>query len=158
MVTGVDTSPRAGVGSTRTVTATFAHDPPDAITGAASFIGQRVATVAGAVDPNGAGETVEGVAVSEHLYAFADAACDVVVDFTVADAARNTLPWLGMHGIHAVVGTTGFTDADFELFESTFASASGPNCVIAPNFAISAVLMMRFAEMAAPFFDTAEII
>jgi 4-hydroxy-tetrahydrodipicolinate reductase len=111
-----------------------------------------------AVDPFGVGETAEGVAVSEHLHAFADAECDVVVDFTVADAARNTLPWLGMHGIHAVVGTTGFTDADFELFESTFSSASGPNCVIAPNFAISAVLMMRFAEMAAPFFDTAEII
>ena len=113
---------------------------------------------AAAVDPFGLGETVEGVAVSEHLHAFADAACDVVVDFTVADAARDTLPWLGMHGIHAVVGTTGFSESDFELFGSAFASASGPNCVIAPNFAISAVLMMRFAEMAAPFFDTAEII
>jgi 4-hydroxy-tetrahydrodipicolinate reductase len=113
---------------------------------------------AAAVDPFGAGEVVEGLAVSEHLHAFADEACEVVVDFTVADAARNTLPWLGLHGIHAVVGTSGFTTDDFELFESTFASESGPNCVIAPNFAISAVLMMRFAEMAAPFFDTAEII
>ena len=81
---------------------------------------------AAAVDPFGVGETVEGVAVSEHLHAFADAACDVVVDFTVADAARNTLPWLGMHGIHAVVGTTGFTDADFELFESTFGECERP--------------------------------
>jgi len=113
---------------------------------------------AAAVDPFGLGETVEGLAVSEHLHAFADASCDVVVDFTVADAARNTLPWLGMHGIHGVVGTTGFTPTDFELFESTFGGETGPNCVIAPNFAISAVLMMRFAEMAAPFFDTAEII
>ncbi len=113
---------------------------------------------AAAVDPFGSGEIVEGVAVSEHLHAFADSACDVVVDFTVADAARNTLPWLGMHGIHAVVGTTGFTATDFELFESTFGGDIGPNCLIAPNFAISAVLMMRFAEMAAPFFDTAEII
>ena len=111
-----------------------------------------------AVDPRGAGEVVEGVAVSELLHAFADAKCDVVVDFTVAEAARATLPWLGMHGIHAVVGTTGFAEDDFELFESTFGGDAGPNCVIAPNFAISAVLMMRFAEMAAPFFDTAEII
>ncbi len=63
-----------------------------------------------------------------------------------------------MHGIHAVVGTTGFNADDFALFESTFAGSDGPNCVIAPNFAISAVLMMRFAEMAAPWFDTAEII
>jgi 4-hydroxy-tetrahydrodipicolinate reductase len=92
------------------------------------------------------------------LDAFADAACDVVVDFTVADSARSTLPWLADHGIHAVVGTTGFTPEDFEVFESGFGAAGGPNGVIAPNFAISAVLMMRFAEMAAPFFDTAEII
>jgi 4-hydroxy-tetrahydrodipicolinate reductase len=113
---------------------------------------------AAAVDPFGAGETIEGVEVSDGLEAFADAACDVVVDFTVADAARSTLPWLADHGIHAVVGTTGFTPEDFDVFESGFGGAGGPNGVIAPNFAISAVLMMRFAEMAAPFFDTAEII
>jgi 4-hydroxy-tetrahydrodipicolinate reductase len=114
--------------------------------------------LAAAVDPFGVGETIDGVDVSPSLDAFAEASCDVVVDFTVADAARTTLPWLGMHGIHAVVGTTGFTADDFEVFESIFGADDGPNCVIAPNFAISAVLMMRFAEMAAPFFDTAEII
>ena len=113
---------------------------------------------AAGVDPSGAGEEVEGLAVAETLHTFAEAACDVVVDFTVASASRDVLPWLGMHGIHAVVGTTGFTAADFELFESVFGGDEGPNCVIAPNFAISAVLMMRFAEMAAPWFDTAEII
>jgi 4-hydroxy-tetrahydrodipicolinate reductase len=113
---------------------------------------------AAAVDPNGAGETIEGLEVHDQFGAFVDASCDVVVDFTVADAARSTLPWLAANGIHAVVGTTGFTAADFELFESVFGGDTGPNCVIAPNFAISAVLMMRFAEMAAPFFDTAEII
>ncbi len=137
------------------------------VNGAAGRMGRTVCAAvvadpdlvfAAAVDPFGVGETVEGLAVSEHLHSFAEASCDVVVDFTVADAARNTLPWLGMHGIHAVVGTTGFTPTDFELFESTFGTDGGPNCVIAPNFAISAVLMMRFAEMAAPFFDTAEII
>jgi 4-hydroxy-tetrahydrodipicolinate reductase len=111
-----------------------------------------------AVDRAGAGAQVSGVAIATELHAFADAQCDVVVDFTVADAARTTLPWLGMHGIHAVVGTTGFTDDDLSLFESTFGSADGPNCLIAPNFAISAVLMMRFAEMAAPWFETAEVI
>ncbi len=128
----------------RTICAAVAADP-------------ELVFVAG-VDPGSVGETIEGVAVSEHLHAFADAACDVVVDFTVAHAARTTLPWLGMHGIHAVVGTTGFSAEDLDLFESTFGAADGPNCVIAPNFAISAVLMMRFAEMAAPWFDTAEII
>jgi 4-hydroxy-tetrahydrodipicolinate reductase len=113
---------------------------------------------AAAVDSFGAGETIEGMQVSESLHAFADASCDVVVDFTVADAARATLPWLAEHGIHAVVGTTGFTAGDVDDFESLFGGDEGPNCVIAPNFAISAVLMMRFAEMAAPFFDTGEII
>ena len=137
------------------------------ISGAAGRMGRTVCAAvaadpdlvfAAAVDPIGVGETVEGIEVSDSLDAFTDAACDVVVDFTVADAARVTLPWLAEHGIHAVVGTTGFTPEDFAVFETVFASDGGPNCVIAPNFAISAVLMMRFAEMAAPFFDTAEII
>ena len=114
--------------------------------------------LAAAVDPFGVGELIEGVPVSANLEAFAAASCDVVVDFTVAVAARHTLPWLADHGIHAVVGTTGFTDGDLAEFDSRFGSSDGPNCVIAPNFAISAVLMMRFADMAAPYFDTAEII
>ena len=109
------------------------------------------------VDPGGAGETIDGVVVDEHLRAFADTECDVVVDFTVADAARVTLPWLAMHGIHAVVGTTGLSDDDLAL-RCVRRSATAPHCLLAPNFAISAVLMIRFAELAAPFFDTAEII
>jgi 4-hydroxy-tetrahydrodipicolinate reductase len=87
--------------------------------------------------------------------AFAEVGVDVVVDFTQAEAARGNLAWLAEHGIHAVVGTTGFSDDDVADFEREFTSS---NCVIAPNFALGAVLMMRFAEMAAPYFDTAEII
>ncbi|MEN9644556.1 MAG: hypothetical protein RL238_1225 [Actinomycetota bacterium] len=108
-----------------------------------------------AVDPHAAGQQVHGVTIAAELRALADADCQVVVDFTVASAARVTLPWLAMHGMHAVVGTTGFTDDDLAAFRSEF---SGSNCIVAANFAISAVLMMRFAELAAPFFDTAEII
>ncbi|MFM8014851.1 MAG: 4-hydroxy-tetrahydrodipicolinate reductase, partial [Actinomycetota bacterium] len=99
--------------------------------------------------------TAQGVKISRELKAFADAKADVVVDFTVASASRVTLPWLALHGVHAVVGTTGFTDADLKTFRQEF---SRSNCLIAPNFAIGAVLMMRFAELAAPFFETAEII
>jgi len=99
--------------------------------------------------------TAQGVKISRELKAIAEANADVVVDFTVAAAARVTLPWLALHGVHAVVGTTGFTDADLAAFKQEFTRS---NCLIAPNFAIGAVLMMRFAEMAAPFFDTAEII
>jgi len=79
----------------------------------------------------------------------------VIVDFTVLGAARTTLPWLAEHGIHAVVGTTGFSADDLDGFRTAFTRS---NCVIASNFAISAVLMMRFAELAAPWFETAEII
>ncbi|HUF98737.1 MAG TPA: 4-hydroxy-tetrahydrodipicolinate reductase [Ilumatobacter sp.] len=114
--------------------------------------------LAAAVDVRAAGDLIEGIVVAApELRAFAAAECDVVVDFTVAEAARTTLPWLAMHGIHAVVGTTGFSDADLDMIRGAFGDGSA-NCLIAPNFAISAVLMMRFAEMAAPFFDTAEII
>lgn len=108
-----------------------------------------------AVDPNAVGREAHGVSIAGELRSLADAGCEVVVDFTVAAAARVTLPWLAMHGMHAVVGTTGFTDDDISSFRSAF---TGSNCLIAANFAISAVLMMRFAELAAPFFDTAEII
>lgn len=108
-----------------------------------------------AVSRTSAGQNMHGVTIAAELRALADAGCDVVVDFTNAAAARVTVPWLAMHGMHAVVGTTGFDDNDIATFRSEF---SGSNCVIASNFAISAVLMMRFAELAAPFFDTAEIV
>ncbi len=115
-----------------------------------------------AVDPFHAGldlRQVTGVDLPLQMEAgpeaFEAAGVDVVVDFTSLDAARANLAWLADHGMHAVVGTSGFTDDDYAGFRSSFLKS---NCVIAPNFAIGAVLMMRFAEMAAPFFETAEVI
>jgi 4-hydroxy-tetrahydrodipicolinate reductase len=80
---------------------------------------------------------------------------DVVVDFTQLDAARGNVAWAAEQGVHAVVGTTGFDAADLARFEAAF---SRSNCMIVPNFAIGAVLMMRFAELAAPWFQTAEVL
>jgi 4-hydroxy-tetrahydrodipicolinate reductase len=111
--------------------------------------------LAAAVGRTAAGESIHDVVVAAELRALADAGCDVVVDFTNATSSRVTVPWLAMHGMHAVVGTTGFDDGDLTAFRASF---TGSNCLVASNFAISAVLMMRFAEMAAPFFETAEII
>ncbi len=115
-----------------------------------------------AVDPFHAGldlRQVTGVdqswQIAKSADAFVDAGVDVAVDFTHLEAARENLLWLAAHGLHAVTGTTGFSDADYASFEAGFTRS---NCVIAPNFAIGAVLMMRFAEMAAPYFETAEII
>jgi 4-hydroxy-tetrahydrodipicolinate reductase len=86
---------------------------------------------------------------------FAAQRCDVVVDFSVADAARSLLPRLADMGIHAVVGTTGLSDEDIDVLRNAFTTS---NCVVAPNFAVGAVLMIRFAEVAAPYFETAEVI
>ena len=108
-----------------------------------------------AVDPHHVGRTVAGITVSADPRALADAGAEVAVDFTVAAAARTNLQWCALHGVHAVVGTTGLDQSDVDGFRTIFTSS---NCLIAANFAISAVLMMKFAEMAAPFFDTAEII
>jgi len=108
-----------------------------------------------AVDPVCAGQSTHGITIASDPRAMADAGVQVAVDFTVAAAARTNLSWCGLHGVHAVVGTTGFSDDDLSNFRSAFQSS---NCLIAANFAISAVLMMKFAEMASPWFDTAEII
>ncbi len=115
------------------------------------------ATVCAAVDVDPELDLVASVDQDDDRQTFADAGCDVVVDFSVAAASRRTLPWLAEHGIHAVVGTTGFSDDDLTTFRAVF-EASSARCLVVSNFSVSAVLMMRFAELAAPWFDTAEII
>ncbi len=116
-----------------------------------------------AVDPHFAGIDVGEVtgvsgcsfevAPSAEALPFADV--QVAIDFTHLDAARKNLRFCADNGIHAVVGTSGFTESDFESIHKMFRDS---NCLIAPNFAIGAVLMMRFAELAAPYFETAEVI
>ncbi|MEL7210200.1 MAG: 4-hydroxy-tetrahydrodipicolinate reductase [Actinomycetota bacterium] len=142
------------------------------VIGAGGRMGQEVCravaaeadlTLAAAVDPAVAGASVDelvGVDVGQltmaaELEALTAAEVEVIVDFTHIDVARATLAFCGANGIHAVVGTSGFTEGDHAEIAAMFASSK---CLIAPNFAIGAVLMMRFAELAAPYFDTAEII
>ena len=111
----------------------------------------------GGIDLRQLGVPETGLQVSRSADAIVDADADVVVDFTVIDAARENLRWCADHGVHAVVGTTGFTESDLDDLAKRF-QESDANALIAPNFAIGAVLMMRFAELAAPYFETAEII
>lgn len=116
-----------------------------------------------AVDPHHAGIEVSRVAgvtgldvlISGDPAAMVDAGAQVAVDFTEAAAARANLAAVARDGIHAVVGTTGFDDKDLRRLGKQFTTS---NCLIAPNFAIGAVLMMRLAALAAPYFETAEII
>jgi 4-hydroxy-tetrahydrodipicolinate reductase len=85
-------------------------------------------------------------------------AAEVIVDFTHPDAVMDNLSWCIDHGICAVVGTTGFSDERLDLLRSQLAEHDGVGVLIAPNFSIGAVLMMRFAEQAAAFYESAEVI
>lgn len=82
----------------------------------------------------------------------------VVVDFTTPDSVMANLEFLISHNIHAVVGTTGFDDARMSRLKELSAAHPEVGVLIAPNFAIGAVLMMEFAAKAAQFFESAEII
>jgi 4-hydroxy-tetrahydrodipicolinate reductase len=82
----------------------------------------------------------------------------VVVDFTTPDSVMANLEFLITHNIHAVVGTTGFDDARMSRLKELSAAHPEVGVLIAPNFAIGAVLMMEFAAKAAQFFESAEII
>jgi len=119
----------------------------------AAVAGDADLELVAAVDPGHGGEVVEGVAIATDTEAMAVA--EVAVDFTALAAARSNARWCAEHGVHAVIGTTGFRPADIDELTAAFTSS---NCLVAPNFAIGAVLMMRFAELAAPYFETAEVI
>ena len=83
---------------------------------------------------------------------------DVVVDFTSPDAVMDNLRWCISEGLHCVVGTTGFDDDRLGELRSLLADHPAVGVVVAPNFGIAAVLMMRFAAQAAPYFESVEII
>lgn len=111
-----------------------------------------------AVDPYAEGGEVEGVTISKEAHAFADAGVQVAIDFTVIDAARVNAAWCATHGTHAVIGTSGFGDKDIDDLRRLFSGEGAPNCIIAANFAVGAVLDGYLAAKAAPFFETVEII
>ncbi|MEZ5322953.1 MAG: 4-hydroxy-tetrahydrodipicolinate reductase [Microthrixaceae bacterium] len=129
----------------------------------AAVVADDALDLVAAVDPHHQGIEVSSAAgvsgcdvqISGDPEVFVAAGVQVAIDFTEAQAARQNLLFLARHGMHAVVGTTGFSDADLDLFARRFSSS---NCLIAPNFAIGALLMMRFAVEAAPLFDTVEVI
>lgn len=83
--------------------------------------------------------------------------CDVVVDFTTPDVVMNNLEFLLTNNINVVVGTTGFTPARIAQLNQ-WLSTSSSSVLIAPNFALGAVLMMKFAEQAAKWFESVEVI
>jgi hypothetical protein len=92
------------------------------------------------------------------LFNASDANAEVVVDFTTPDVVMDHLHWLVDQGISVVVGTSGFTEQRLERVRGWLAHRPDVGVVIAPNFAIGAVLMMQFAARAARFFESVEVI
>ena len=98
------------------------------------------------------------VDAGDALSLLTDNKTEVVIDFTHPDVVMDNLTFLIDNGIHAVVGTTGFTDERLQRVRAWLAAKPDVSAVIAPNFAIGAVLSMHFAKQAAPFYDSVEVI
>jgi 4-hydroxy-tetrahydrodipicolinate reductase len=99
-----------------------------------------------------------GVDAGDPLSLFSDSQTEVVIDFTHPDVVMDNLKFLIDNGIHAVVGTTGFTDERLNQVKGWVKDKPDVAVLIAPNFAIGAVLSMHFAQQAARFFESAEVI
>ncbi|MCW5951936.1 MAG: 4-hydroxy-tetrahydrodipicolinate reductase [Propionibacteriaceae bacterium] len=87
-----------------------------------------------------------------------EARAQVVVDFTTPEVVMGNIAWCLERGIHAVVGTSGFTPDRLDRVRELAALANPTGVLIASNFSIGGVLMMKFAQLAAPFFESAEVI
>ena len=124
------------------------------VLGAQGRVGQAVVAGVTAADDL---ELVAQIDRDDTLQTLIDAQVDVIVDFTTPNVVMDNLEFCLTHGIHCVVGTTGFTPERLTQVEA-WATSNNTNCLIAPNFAISAVLTMQFAKQAARFFDSAEVV
>jgi 4-hydroxy-tetrahydrodipicolinate reductase len=98
------------------------------------------------------------VDAGDALSLLTDNKTEVVIDFTHPDVVMDNLKFLIDNGIHAVVGTTGFTEERLQRVRAWLADKPDVATLIAPNFAIGAVLSMHFAKQAAPFYDSVEVI
>ncbi len=103
-------------------------------------------------------DLVAMVEAGDWLFGVADAGAQVVVDFTSPDVVLDNIRWCIDEGIHCVVGTTGFDAERIATVRRWVEEAPGVGVMIAPNFAVGAVLTMKFAQMAARFFESVEIV
>ncbi len=120
--------------------------------------GRMGAQVCRAVDEAPDLELVANVDAGDWLFNVSDAGADVVVDFTGPDVVMDNIRFCIDQNIHCVVGTSGFDDEKIETVRSWLEPKPDLSVLIAPNFAIGAVLSMRFAALAARYFDSAEVI
>ena len=126
---------------------------PVAVIGAAGRMGS---TVCDAVDAADDLELVGRFDVGDRLADLGGA--DVAVEFSVPDASVDNVLHCVRRGVHAVVGTTGWTEERLEKVRWALETSPGTGVLIAPNFSLGAVLMMRFAAQAARFYESAEVV
>ncbi len=126
-----------------------------AVIGAHGRIGSEAVRAVEAADDL---ELVAAIGRGDPLEALTTAHTDVAVELTTPDAVLENLHFCVRNGIHAVVGTTGWTEERLALVEGWTADAPDTGVLLAPNFSIGAVLTMQFAQQAARFFESAEII
>lgn len=120
--------------------------------------GRMGAEVCRAVEAASDMELVAALDVGDDLAALVEVRAQAVVDFTVPAVVLDNLEFLIGHGIDAVVGTSGFTPERLDTVRSLLGDEPGSSVLIAPNFGIGAVLLMQFAQRAAAFFESVEII
>src|SRR3546814_14557968 len=111
-----------------------------------------------AVDAAGGFTLGAALDAGDDISALVDSGAQAVVDFTHPDVVMANLGFCIENGIHAVVGTTGFDEARLSQLRRQLEAAPGTGVLIAPNFSLGAILMMRFSAIAAPFYDSVEVL
>ncbi len=103
-------------------------------------------------------ELVAALGRGDSLDTLTEAGAQVAVELTTPDSVMDNLDFCLRHGIHAVVGTTGWTDERLARLNSWLDASPETGVLIAPNFSIGAVLTMKFAQIAAPYFESVEVV
>jgi 4-hydroxy-tetrahydrodipicolinate reductase len=126
-----------------------------AVLGARGRIGSEAVR---AVEGSGDLELVAALGRGDSLETLAGSGAQVVVELTTPDSVMDNLDFCVRHGMHAVVGTTGWTEDRLTRLRASLDASPGTGVLIAPNFSIGAVLTMVFARRAARWFESAEVI
>jgi 4-hydroxy-tetrahydrodipicolinate reductase len=125
------------------------------VLGARGKVGAEVCRAVEAADDM---ELVAAVDADDSVDELVSSGAEAVVDFTHPDVVMDNLEFCIDHGIHAVVGTTGFDDERLDRLRAWLSNSPKTGVLVAPNFSIGAILMMRFAAEAAPFYESVEIV
>lgn len=120
--------------------------------------GRMGSTSVAALDAADGLEVVARIDVGDSLDEVAASGADVALVFTTPDVALDQVLWCVERGVHVVVGTSGFDGERLRAVETAVHERHGVSVLVVPNFSIGAVLLMRFAATAAPFFESVEVI